>query len=139
MRPTTLAAAVETSQRGALWDAARAEFVDAFDLAPTPEERYLMNAEEPELINDKRPDALLGAIAGYLAKQPKLGGVPSWASGPPRFLDHRWHACPFENDAMREYLTFANAAEFASRNIFTEKRPLRCARSPVGRHIPDAT
>ena len=30
---------------------------------------------------------------------------------------------------MREYLTFASPAEFRSRNIFTEERPLRRARS----------
>ena len=31
---------------------------------------------------------------------------------------------------MREYLTFESPAEFASRNIFTEERPLRRARGP---------
>jgi hypothetical protein len=31
---------------------------------------------------------------------------------------------------MREYLTFSSPGEFASRNIFTEERPLRRARSP---------
>jgi hypothetical protein len=31
---------------------------------------------------------------------------------------------------MREYLTFASPAEFASRNIFTEVQPLRRARGP---------
>jgi hypothetical protein len=36
----------------------------------------------------------------------------------------------FLTDAMREYLTFASPAEFASRNIFTEGRPLRRARGP---------
>jgi hypothetical protein len=30
---------------------------------------------------------------------------------------------------MREYLTFSSPAEFASRNIFTEERPLRRARA----------
>ena len=30
---------------------------------------------------------------------------------------------------MREYLTFSSPGEFASRNIFTEERPLRRARS----------
>jgi hypothetical protein len=34
----------------------------------------------------------------------------------------------FLSDAMREYLTFSSPAEFASRNIFTEERPLRRAR-----------
>jgi hypothetical protein len=35
---------------------------------------------------------------------------------------------------MREYLSFASPAEFRSRNIFTEERPLRRARS----HLPFA-
>jgi hypothetical protein len=38
---------------------------------------------------------------------------------------------PFTDDAMREYLTFASPAEFRSRNIFTEERPLRRARSDL--------
>ena len=35
---------------------------------------------------------------------------------------------PDDSDAMREYLTFSSPGEFASRNIFTEERPLRRAR-----------
>jgi hypothetical protein len=34
-------------------------------------------------------------------------------------------------DAMREFLTFSSPAEFASRNIFTEERPLRRARGLI--------
>jgi hypothetical protein len=34
------------------------------------------------------------------------------------------------DDGFREYLTFSSPAEFASRNIFTEERPLRRARGP---------
>ena len=33
-------------------------------------------------------------------------------------------------DAMREYLAFSSPAEFASRNIFTEERPLQQAVVP---------
>jgi hypothetical protein len=139
MRPNTLAEAVERIQMGASLDVTLAEFVDTFDLAPTNAARYLTIAEEPVLTNDKRLDALVGAIAEYLAKQHRLGRAPSWASEPTRYLDRPWHTCPFENDAMREYLTFASPAEFSSRNIFTEERPLRRARSPFGRQIPDGT
>jgi hypothetical protein len=32
---------------------------------------------------------------------------------------------------MRAYLSFASPGEFASRNIFTEERPLRRARGPL--------
>jgi len=46
-----------------------------------------------------------------------------------RYLDRAWHTTPFESNAMREYLTYASPAEFRSRNIFTEERPLRRARS----------
>ena len=137
MRPNSLAAAIERIKLGASQDVALAEFVDTFDLAPTGEARYATIAEEPALTDDKRLDALVGAIAEYLAKQHRLGRVPGWASGPTRYLDRPWHMCSFADDGMREYLTFASPAEFASRNIFTEERPLRRARSPFGRQIAD--
>jgi hypothetical protein len=105
-----------------------AEFVDTFDLAPTIEARYVTIAAEPALTHDKGLDALVGAIAEYLAKQHKLGRVPRWTGGSARYLDQPWHTCNAANDAMREYLTFSSPAEFASRNIFTEERPLRRAR-----------
>ena len=135
MRPNKLADAVERIQIG---DATLAEFVDTFDLAPTTEARYASIAEEPALTNDRRLDALVGAIAEYLAKQHRLGRVPPWASGPARYLDRPWHTSSifidwtreFLTDAMREYLTFASPAEFASLNIFTEERPLRRAHGP---------
>ncbi len=139
MRPNTLTEAVERIQIGASQEETLAEFVDTFDLAPTNAARYMTIAEEPVLTNDIRLDALVGAIAEYLAKQHRLGRVPPWASGSARYLDHPWHTCPLANDAMREYLTFASPGEFSSRNIFTEERPLRRARRPFGRQIPDET
>jgi hypothetical protein len=139
MRPNTLAEAIKRIQTGASRDVELAEFVDTFDLTPTSAVRYATIAEEPVFTNDKRLDALVGAIAEYLAKQHRLGRVPPWVSGPARYLDRPWHTCPFANDGMREYLTFASPGEFSSRNIFTEERPLRRARSPFGRQIPDET
>jgi hypothetical protein len=140
MRPNTLAEAIERIQVGASWGATLAEFVDTFDLTPTTEARYVMLAGEPALTNDKRLDALVGAIAEYLAKQHRLGRVPTWASEPARYLDRPWHTSSmfvdwtreFLPDAIREYLTFASAGEFASRNIFTDERPLR--RAPALNH-----
>ena len=128
MRPNTLAEAIARIQSGVAWDVALAEFVDTFDLAETTEAHYQKIEEEPALTNDCRLDALAGAIAEYLAKQRKLGRVPAWASGPKRNLDTPWFTATNASDAMREYLTFASPAEFASRNIFTEERPLRRAR-----------
>jgi hypothetical protein len=124
-------------RKGASQDVTLTEFVDTFDLAPTSAARYLTIADEPVLTNDERLNALVGAMAEYLAKQHRLGRVPPWVSGPARYLDRPWHTCSPENDAMREYLTFARPGEFSSRNIFTEERPLRRARSPFGRQTPD--
>jgi hypothetical protein len=128
MRPNTLAEAVERIQAGAVRDVELAEFVDTFDAAPTDGARYRAIEDEPVLTNDKHLDAWVGAMAEYLAKQGRLGRVPRWVSAPTRYLDHPWHTCPYENHAMREYLTFSSPGEFASRNIFTEERPLRRAR-----------
>jgi hypothetical protein len=129
MRPATLAQAYEWIIAGEPREETLAEFLDTFYLAPTPERRLASLQDEPPLIGDARFDALAGAIAEYLARQYRLPSIPAWAFEPPRYLDRAWHTTPFNNDAMREYLTFASPAEFRSRNIFTEERPLRRARS----------
>jgi hypothetical protein len=129
MRPNTLADAVERIQNGSSRDVVLAEFVDTFDLAKTDRDRYASIEREPKLTGDDRLDALVGAIAEYLAKQRRLGSVPHWVSGPARRLDSPWFTTESPSDSMREYLTFSSPAEFASRNIFTEERPLRRARA----------
>jgi hypothetical protein len=130
MRPNTLAEAVESIQSGSPRDVVLAEFVDTFDLAKTNDGRYASIEREPKLTGDSRLDALVGAIAEYLAKQRRLGRVPHWVCDPARRLDRPWFTVVDPTDAMREYLTFSSPAEFASRNIFTEERPLRRARGP---------
>jgi hypothetical protein len=130
MRPNTLADAVERIEAGSARDVELAEFVDTFDLAETDQDRYASIEREPKLTGDVRLDALVGAIAEYLAKQRRLGRVPHWVSNPGRRLTSPWFTTAAPSDAMREYLTFASPAEFASRNIFTEERPLRRARGP---------
>jgi hypothetical protein len=130
MRPNTLAEAVERIRDGSAQDVVLAEFIDTFDLAKSDADRYASIESEPKLSGDDRLDALVGAIADYLAKQRRLGRVPHWVSGPARRLASPWFTTASPSDAMREYLTFASPAEFASRNIFTEERPLRRARSP---------
>jgi hypothetical protein len=130
MRPNTLAEAVERIEAGSAQDVVLAEFVDTFDLARTDADRYASIEREPRLTGDVRLDALVGAIAEYLAKQRRLGRVPQWASGAARRLTSPWFTTASPSDAMREYLTFSSPAEFASRNIFTEERPLRRARGP---------
>ena len=128
MRPATLAEAVERIQAGSPRDVVLAEFVDTFDLAQTGDEKFASIAREPTLTGDARLDALVGAMAEYLAKQRRLGRVPSWVCDPARRLDEPWFTTTSPSPAMREYLTFSSPGEFSSRNIFTDERPLRRAR-----------
>jgi hypothetical protein len=130
MRPNTLADAVERIEAGSARDVVLAEFVDTFDLVRTDGDRYASIEREPKLTGDGQLDALVGAIAEYLAKQRRLGRVPHWVSDPARRLTSPWFTTTSPSDAMREYLTFSSPAEFASHNIFTDERPLRRARGP---------
>jgi hypothetical protein len=134
MRPATLADSVERIVAGEPSGKALAEFLDTFYLSPTPQQQLDTIMDEPRLTGDPHLDALAGAIAEYLARQYQLPQIPPWAFGTERSLDHAWHMSPFNDAAMREYLTFASPAEFKWRNIFTEERPLRRARS----HVPFA-
>jgi hypothetical protein len=130
MRPTTLAQAAERVVAGQPLDKALPEFLDEFYLAQTPAQRDAMLADEPPPMGDKRLDGLFGAVAEYLSHQSGLPRVPSWAYSPVRYLDRAWHPSSIGDAGMREYLTFSSPGEFASRNIFTEERPLRRARGP---------
>jgi hypothetical protein len=130
MRPATLADAVDRILAGEARDVALAQFVDTFDLAESDDDRYASIEREPNLTGDGRLDALVGAMGEYLAKQRRLGRVPSWVSDPARRLASPWFTATSPSPALREYLTFCSPAEFASRNIFTEERPLRRARGP---------
>jgi len=131
MRPATLAEAIERVIAGEPQDMALPEFLDTFYLAPTAEEQLATLADRPPNSGDTKLDALAGAIAEYLARQYVLPQVPAWTFEPERYLDRAWHVSQLDDPAMREYLTFASPAEFRSRNIFTEERPLRRARAKV--------
>jgi len=133
MRPATLAEAIERVMAGEPRDVALAEFLDTFYLASSPDRRSAALAVAPALTGDARLDALVGAIADYLARQYRLPHVPDWAFEPERFLDSPWHTSPFASNEMREFLTFSSPAEFSSRNIFTEERPLRRARAHLAK------
>lgn len=130
MRPNTLAEATTRIEQGEPLEKALSEFLDTFYTAPDTASRIEMLREEPVSIGT-RQDALIGAVAEYLSHEYALPRVAAWAFAPSRYLDRAWHTTPFEDAAMREYLTFSSPAEFASRNIFTEERPLRRARGPL--------
>jgi hypothetical protein len=129
MRPATLAQAYERIVAGEPRERALPEFLDTFYLAPTPQQQLETLREPPPPTGDARLDALAGAVAEYLARQYDLPAIPDWAFAPERYLDRPWHTTSFDSPGMREYLTFVSPAEFKSRNIFTEERPLRRART----------
>ena len=135
MRPTTLAQTYERIIAGEACETALSEFLDTFYLAPSPERRLDTLREQPPLTGDVRLDALAGGAAEYLARQYGLPIIPDWAFEPVRYLERPWHTSPFDDPGMREYLTFASPAEFASRNIFTEERPLRRARAHMAKSL----
>ena len=99
MRPQTLAEAVERIEKGEPQDVMLAEFVDTFDLAKTDRDRYASIEAEPNLTGDGQLDALVGAIAEYLAKQRRLGRVPHWVCDPARRLDRPWFTAANPSDA----------------------------------------
>ena len=131
MRPATLAEAIRRIIDGTPQEKALPEFLDTFYLAPTPERQLATLSDPPPPTNDPRLDAFVGAVAEYLARQYQLPRIPDWVFEPSRFLDHAWHVSQLDSPGMREYLTFTSPAEFRSRNIFTEERPLRRARAKV--------
>ena len=136
MRPNTLAEAHERLIAGEPREPTYAGFLDSFYAASDPLERYSCLADEPPFTGDARLDALAGAAAEYLAKLFRLPAVPPWTGDPRRYLEEPWFTAGAESPAMREYLTYASPAEFRSRNIFTEERPFRRARS--ARALQDA-
>src|SRR5437868_10503972 len=131
MRPATLAEATKRIAEGARQENAVPEYLDTFYLARTAEKQLATICDRPELTGDIHLDAFVGAAAEYLARQYQLPSIPDWVFEPQRFLDHAWHVSQLDSPGMREYLTFASPAEFRSRNIFTEERPLRRARAKV--------
>ena len=132
MRPITLAESVERIRAGEPRDMVLAEFVDSFLMAPDSAARYEAIAAEPSRSLDVRLNALVGAMGEYLAKHYRLSRIPGWVAAPWRHLDEPWFTTTSEAPGMREYLSFTSPPEFRSRNIFTEERPLRRARS----HLP---
>ena len=131
MRPATLAEAIKRIVEGAPQEKALPEFLDTFYLATSPQQQLAALSDRPALTGDWHLDAFAGASAEYLARQYQLPSIPDWVFEPERFLDHAWHVSQIDSPGMREYLTFASPAEFRSRNIFTEERPLRRARAKV--------
>jgi hypothetical protein len=127
-RPATLFETAERIAAGSEPGAALAEFLDTFYAAPSDEARAATLRDEPPPTGQARQDALMAAVAEYLAKQHGLPSVPHWVADPARCLAEPWFTTDAGSDAMREYLSVRSPAEFIHHNIFTEPRPLRRAR-----------
>ena len=127
MRPRTLSEACDRIRDGDPPEEAISEVLDTFYGAPDAERRFAVIADAPILTGNDRLDAFFAAAAEYLAHQYRLDRVPSWTADPKRILRQPWFTTVSEHDGIREYLTHSSPAEFSSRNIFTEERPLRRA------------
>src|SRR5689334_4899210 len=101
MRPNTLADAVERVRAGEPQDEMLAEFVDTFLLAADADARYAAIETDPQRSGDVRLDALVGAMAEYLAKHHRLGRVPAWVSAPWRRLNEPWFTTTSPTPGMR--------------------------------------
>jgi hypothetical protein len=131
MRPATLAEAIKRIVDGTPQEMALPEFLDTFYLEPTAERQLATISDRPVPSGDRNLDAFVGAAAEYLARQYQLPSIPEWVFESHRFLDRAWYVSQLDSDGMREYLAYASPAEFRSRNIFTEERPLRRARAKL--------
>lgn len=126
MRPATLSQAYERIIAGEPREKALAEFLDTFYGLADTDARSAALAPEPTLTGDERLDALAGAAASYLAKKYRAC-VPAWVVAPSRYLKEPWFTTEKPGPGINEFLWHSSPAEFRSRNIFTEARPLRRA------------
>jgi hypothetical protein len=132
MRPNTLREAFDRVAGGEPPARPLAEFLDVFYGLRGRQQRLRALAEPPPLTGDARLDALAGAAAEYLAKS-SSAYIPGWCGKPERYLKEPWFTVDDPQPGMIEFLVHSSPAEFRSRNIFTEERPLRRA-SQAARH-----
>lgn len=86
MRPATLAEVADRSRRGEEIERTLAEFLDEFYSAGDSDSAYQMLVEEPPETDDVKLDALLAAVAEYLALQYSRNRAPKWVFHPKRIL-----------------------------------------------------
>jgi hypothetical protein len=125
MRPATLVEVADRLSRGETIEKALAEFLDEFYSASDGDVAYKMLAQEPPDTGDLKFDALLAAVAEYLAIQYVQSKPPNWVSHPKKVLKEPLFTSTSTAPAMKEWFVHSSPAEFKSHNIFTEPRPLR--------------
>lgn len=117
----TLAGVAARVHGGEEFHHALREFLDEFALLGDDRARAEAIAERPELIEDPRHDAYLGALAEHLATAHGLDR-PAWSVEPARFLDRFW----FVSDVRGfRAVSIAQApAAFRRRGVFVPERSL---------------
>ncbi|MGA2127822.1 MAG: hypothetical protein ABSG76_16920 [Xanthobacteraceae bacterium] len=115
----------DRSRRGEEIERTVAECLDEFYSAGDSDSAYQMLVEEPPETDDVKLDALLAAVAEYLALQYSRNRAPKWVFHPKRILKEPLFTTSSNAPAMKEWLVHSSPAEFKSHNIFTESRPLR--------------
>ena len=133
MRPSTLYQAVEGIIEGQPIEDIIPEFVDEYNGRKNNVFRQSMIEREPRLTGNVRTDAMVAAIAEFLAKQWRLEYVPDWVSKECRVLEEPWFTVSADDPGMREYLCHSSPAEFVHHNIFTTEAPLSRPSSGQGR------
>ena len=131
MRPATLFKASIQIKEGRDPVISLQELLDTFYSTRSPREKLAVIEREPLLLNMGILDAYIGGAAEYLARQYSLPSIPDWVFLSQRYLAEPSFTSVSQDAAMKEYLSFTSPAEFRSRNIFTEDRPLRRARTPL--------
>jgi hypothetical protein len=92
----------------------------------TPRRGYAV-AEDPGLTDDRKMNALLGAVGEHLSRRWSIGAAPAWTDRPERFLDQPWF---MGHERMKGFLLAESPLAFRRRFIFTESEPLRRASMP---------
>jgi hypothetical protein len=124
-RPNTLAEVARRARAepGCALDFHLSEFLDEF--YAHPEGRVAMLRQAPEILDEPRQDAILGAVAEHLARRWDLP-IPEWTEAPARFLHRPYFATPLED--LKAMLIVESPLAFRRRLIFVEAEPLRRAR-----------
>lgn len=73
-----------------------------------------MPQRDPGFVGDRRWDALIGGVAELLAAELDIP-IPSWASGPGRFLDQVWFYTSLRS--LWPYVLVTTPAALASRGV----------------------
>jgi hypothetical protein len=127
IRPGTLVQVQQLVRNGEKLRFCLAGFLDDFYGDTAKQSCVRRISEDPGLTDDRKMNALLGAIGEHLAIRWNLGTPPKWTNQPERFLERPWF---MGHERMKGFLLAESPLAFRRRFIFTEAEPLRRASMP---------